>query len=151
MRVSPWPEAVAKPEEIDFVDGAQRLSDRTLDDLILQRRNTEGALPAIGLGNVDAPYRLRSVAPGVDARAEGPEVALQVLLVHRHRDPVDPCACLPFLPAERSFERADIDMMRYRAGQTSTPGRLTDAHPKLHPNFHHLDGVRSEKLTMTDE
>jgi hypothetical protein len=76
------PEAVAEPGEIDFVDGAQHLGDRTLDDLVLQRRHAERSLPAIVFGNEDAPNRLWPVVLGVDARAEIPEIAFQILLVH---------------------------------------------------------------------
>ena len=46
------------------------------------------------------------------ARAEIPEVGLQVLLVHRHRYPIDSRTCPPLLSPERSFERRDVDMMQ---------------------------------------
>ena len=129
MRVPPRPEAVAEPEEVDFIDGAQHLGDRALDDLVLQRRHAERSLPAIGFGDVDAPHRLRPVAPGVDARAEVLEVALQVLLVHRHRHPVDSRTCLPLLAPERSFERRDVDMMQ-QGGEPGLDGR---AGRRVHP------------------
>ena len=111
MRVPLRPKAIAEPEEIDFVDGAQHLGDRALDDLVFQRRYAERSLPAIGFGNIDAPHRLRAVASGLDARAEIGELFSQFLLVHRHRYPVDSRACLPLLSPERSFERRDIDMV----------------------------------------
>jgi RNA-directed DNA polymerase len=50
---------------------------------------------------VDAPHRLRPVAPGVNPRAKLLEVGLQILLVVRPRDPVDSRACLPLLTPER--------------------------------------------------
>ena len=74
--------------------------------------NLVGAPPAICLRDVDTPNRLWPVAPGVDARAEVPEVEFQVLFVIRHRDPIDSGACLPLLASERSFERLDVDVMQ---------------------------------------
>jgi hypothetical protein len=87
----------AKFKEVDFIDGAQHFGDRTLDDLVLQGRDAEWTAPAIGFRDVDTPYRLWPVAPGVDARTEIPEICLQALLVVRHRDPIDSRACLPLL------------------------------------------------------
>jgi len=66
MRVPPRPEAVGEPEEVGLVDGAQHLGNRSLDDFVLQGRDTERALPAIGLRDVNASNRLRPVASGVD-------------------------------------------------------------------------------------
>ena len=123
VRVPPRPEAVGEPEEVDLVDGAQHLGDRTLDDLVLQSRHAERALPAIGFRDVDAPHRLRPVAPGVDPRAEVLEVGLQVLLVVRHRDPIDSRTGLPLLSPERSFERLDVDMMQ-QGGEPGLDGRV---------------------------
>ena len=129
MRVPPRPEAVGEPEEVDFVDGAQHLGDRALDDLVLQGRHAERSLPAIGFRDVDAPHRLWPVAPGVDPRAEVLEIGLQVLLVVRHRDPVDSRTCLPLLTPERSFERLDIDVVQ-QGGEPGLDGR---AGRRVHP------------------
>jgi hypothetical protein len=129
VRVPPRPEAVAEPEEIDLIDGAQHLGNRALDDLVLQRRHAERTLPAIGFGDVDAPHRLRPVAPGVNARAQIPEIEFQVLCVHRHRHPVDSRACLPPLAPERSFERRDVNVVQ----QGGEAGRDGHAGRRVHP------------------
>ena len=42
--------------------------------------------------------------------------------------------------ADRGDDRTYTALARCRARQTSDPGRLTNGHLKLHPNFHHLDG-----------
>ena len=55
------------------------------------------------------------------------------------------------LHADRGNGRTYTAAARRRARQTSTPGRLIDGHLKLRSDLHQLDGVRSEKLTMTDE
>ena len=129
MRVPLRPEAVGEPEEVDLVDGAQHFSDRTLDDLVLQGRYAKGTLPAISFWDVDTPDRLWPVAPGVDARAEVLKICLQVLLVVRHRDPIDSRACPPLLSPERSVERLDINMMQ----QSSEPGLDGLAGRCVHP------------------
>ena len=72
MRVPSRPEAVGEAEEVDLVDGAQHLGDRALDDLVLQRRHAERALPAIGFRDVDAPNRLRPVAPACGRACRDP-------------------------------------------------------------------------------
>jgi hypothetical protein len=129
MRVPPRPEAVGEPEEVGLVDGTQRLGHRALDDLVLQRGHAERSSPAICLRNVDAPYRLWPVAPGVDARAEVLEIGLQILLVLRHRHPIDSRARLPLLAPERPFERLDVDMVQ----QGSEPGLDGRAGRRVHP------------------
>lgn len=129
MRVSPRPEAVGEPEEVDFVDGAQRFGHRALDDLVLQGRHAERTPPAIGFWDVNTPDRLWPVAPGVDPAAEVLKVGLQILLVVRHRDPVDSRACLPLLSPERPFERLGIDVMQ-QGGEPGLDGR---AGRRVHP------------------
>ena len=80
MRVSPRPEAVGEPEKVDFVDRAQHLADRALDDLVLQGRDAEWTPTAIGFREVDTPNRLWPVAPGVDPDTEVLEVGLRFCL-----------------------------------------------------------------------
>ena len=143
VRVPPRPEAVGEPEEVDFVDGAQRLGDRTLDDLVLQGRHAERTPPAIGFRDLDTPDRLGRVAPSVDPRAEILEVAHQVLLVVRHRHPINSRTGLPLLTSERSFERRDVDVVQQggephpdgRAGRRVHPCEVGwQGHPALRPD-----------------
>jgi hypothetical protein len=44
------------------------------------------------------------------------------------------------LHADRGDGRTRTARARHRVGQTSTTGRLTDGHGKLHPDLHHLQG-----------
>lgn len=50
VRVPPRPEAIGELKEVGLIDGAQHLSDRTLDDLVLQRWHTERPLTPSALG-----------------------------------------------------------------------------------------------------
>ena len=129
MRVSPRPEAVGEPEKVDFVDRAQHLGNRALDDLVLQGRDAEWTPTAIGFRDVDTPNRLWPVAPGMDPYAEVLKVDLQVLLVVCHRDPVDSRTCLPLLTPERSFERRDVNVVQ----QSREPGLDGRAGRRVHP------------------
>ena len=52
---APRPEPVREPEEIFLVDRVQHLHHRALDDLVLQRRDAERALPAVRFGYVMPP------------------------------------------------------------------------------------------------
>ena len=55
--------AIAEAEEIGFIDGAQHLGDRALDNFVLQRWNAKGPVTAIGFRNVGAANRLGPVSP----------------------------------------------------------------------------------------
>jgi hypothetical protein len=55
VRAAPGPESVREPEEVFLVDRVEHRGRRPLDDLVLQGRNRERALPAIRLGYVDPP------------------------------------------------------------------------------------------------
>ena len=129
VRVPPRLEAVGEPQEVDFIDGAQHLGYRTLDNLVLQGRHTERSLAAICFRDVYPPNRLRPVAAHVDPAAEILEVGLQLLLVIRHGDPIDPCACRPLLTPKRSSERLGVDVMQ----QSSEPGLDGPAGRRVHP------------------
>ena len=129
VRVPPRPEAIGEPEEVGLVDGAQHLGDRTLDDLVLQGRHTKRPPTAIGFRDVDTPNRLRPVAPGVNACAEIMEIDVQVLLVVRHRDPIDSRTCPPLLAPERPFERIDVNVVQ----QSGEPGLDGRAGRRVHP------------------
>ncbi len=126
MRVSPWPEAIAEPKKVDFVDGAQHLGNRTLDDLVFKCRNAEGPLPAVGFRDEGSAHRLWPVSPGVDPVAKVPDVGIQVPLVVRYRYPIHSSARCPPLPPERSIERIVVHVMQQRreAGLARSPRRL---------------------------
>jgi hypothetical protein len=81
MRTASGPEPVREPEEICLVDRVQHLDYRTLDDLVLQRRDAERALPAVRLWYVVPARRLRPVGSSMNAVVKIGELALEILAV----------------------------------------------------------------------
>jgi len=55
VRAASRPEPVRDSEEVFLVDRVQQRDHRPLDDLVLQGRNRERALPAVRFGYVDPP------------------------------------------------------------------------------------------------
>ena len=114
VRISSGAKPIGESEEVDLINGIQHFSNRSLYNFIFQCRDTQRPLTAIGLGDKHAAYRQRPVAPGVDLCAERLQIAPQMLLVDRHRHPVDSRARVPFEPCERARQGCDIDMMEQR-------------------------------------
>jgi site-specific DNA recombinase len=77
---TPRPEPIGEAEEVRLVDGVQHLHHRALDDLVLQRRDAERPLPAVGLRDVLPPRRLRPVCAAHHAAMQVVDVAIE-----RHR------------------------------------------------------------------
>src|SRR5882724_6018162 len=88
MLAPPWSEPVRKTEKVRFIDGVQHLDRRTLDDLVLQRRDSERSLPSVGLRDKHSTHRLRSVRSSLQPFGKILEVSLQRLAVVPPRLPV---------------------------------------------------------------
>jgi hypothetical protein len=112
VRTSAWPKSIGETHEVDLVDGAQELGDRTLDNLVFQRRYAERPLSTIGFGDVHAANRLRPVASAVHAVAQTLQLLRQVLCVGRDRFPIDSRRRSSPQSTKRSFERLDIQVVQ---------------------------------------
>jgi hypothetical protein len=112
MGASARPEAVAEAEEVGFIDGAQHLGDRALDNLVLQRGNAKGPSPTIGFRNVAAANRLRPISPRVHTITKVPDVTLQGVFVSLHRHSIDPGAGHAPLSPKCASERGFVDMVQ---------------------------------------
>src|SRR6266704_2986990 len=88
MRVAPWPEPVGTTPEVHLVDGVQHLDDGALDNLVLQRGNTERPQPPVRLRDVRPPRRARPVTPLLHPPEQILEVRLQLLPAGRPRHPI---------------------------------------------------------------
>src|SRR5665811_826390 len=107
MRTTPRPETVGEAPEVHLVDGVQHLDDGPLDDLVLQRGDTERPQPPVRLRDVYPPARFGPVAPRLNTCVQIPQIRLQVLPVFNPRHPIHP----------RSRLRADRPVGRPEPGQ----------------------------------
>ena len=88
MLAASRPEAVREPEKVRFVDRVQHRHRRPLDDLVLQRRDTERPLPPVGFGDVHPTNRSGPVRAPSQPFGQILEVTLQRLAVGLPRRPV---------------------------------------------------------------
>jgi hypothetical protein len=86
---APRSEPVGEAEEVRLVDRVQHLHQRPLDDLVLERRDAERPLPAVGFRDVLPPRRLRPVAAAHHAAVQVADVAIERTRVLPPRHPVD--------------------------------------------------------------
>ena len=78
MRLSARPEPVRDPPEIRLEYGVQHFRQRSLNDLVLQRRHPERAHPPVRLRNQHPPHRLGPVRSRLHPSVQVPQVTLQV-------------------------------------------------------------------------
>lgn len=55
MLTAAWSKPIRESNKVFLIDRIQNANNRLLYDLVLQRSNTQRALPAIGFGDVDRP------------------------------------------------------------------------------------------------
>src|SRR5512134_1689293 len=114
MRATPRPEPIREPEEVFLVDRVQHCDHGPLDDLVLQSRNRQRALPAVGLRDVDPPRRQCPIRSPMDSCMQVPELALEVRLVVLPCQPVHTRGGDLLQVEERFFEQFDADMVQKR-------------------------------------
>src|SRR5207245_10727965 len=90
MLAATRPEPVGETEEVLLIDSVQHLDRRTLDDLVLQRGDTERPKPPIWLRDEHPPRRLRPIRAPLDPSMQILEVSLQLLPVVLPRHAVHP-------------------------------------------------------------
>jgi hypothetical protein len=81
MRAASRPEPIREPEEVLLVDRVEHRSRRSLDDLVLQRRDRERALPAVRFWDVNPPRRQCPIRSPLDPCMQILKPALKVCLV----------------------------------------------------------------------
>src|SRR5436305_15352264 len=88
VRAASRPEPVRDSEEVFLVDRVQQRDHRPLDNLVLQGRDRERALPAVRLGYVDPPRRQCPIRSPLDPVVQVLELALEPCLVVFPRQPI---------------------------------------------------------------
>src|SRR6266571_3648267 len=99
-----WQKPVRDSEELFLVDRVQQRDHRPLDDLVLQGRDRERALPAVRLGYVDPPRRQCPIRSPLDPVVQVLELALEVCFVVRPRQSIHTRRCVLLEFEERLFE-----------------------------------------------
>jgi hypothetical protein len=74
-------EAIAETEEVRFVDTLEYGANRTLDDFVFQRADSQGSLPTIRLRNVNTSRGIRSKGSAVNPTMKIRKAVLQVRFV----------------------------------------------------------------------
>jgi hypothetical protein len=100
LGASTRPVAITAIQKVAFVDRSQQLGAGQLHELVFQRRDTQRPLFSILLGDVNAPYELRSIALGFHTLHQVRQIGRQVLTVGRRRQSVHPAGgilvqCVP--------------------------------------------------------
>src|SRR5437763_9555656 len=114
MRAASQPESIRHAEEVLLVNRIQQRNHRPLDDLVLQSRDRERALPAIRLGYVDPPARQCPIRSTLDPVVQALEIALEVCLVVRPRQLVHSRRSILLELEQRRFQNFDSDVMQER-------------------------------------
>ena len=109
--------AIGAVEEVGFIDGAQHLRHRALDDLVLQDEDAERPLSAVSLGDVRPANRQRLVPAAMDTLSQSSR-RLSASHSLRRFPPSSRPPRRRRLPAAAagtlSFERLDVDVVQQR-------------------------------------
>src|SRR6266516_4877113 len=117
----PRPEPVRDSEEVLLVDRVQQRDHRPLDDLVLQGRDRERALPAVRLRYVDPPQRQCPIRSPLDPVMQVLELALEVRLVVRPHQSIHARRGILLKFVERLFEEVDADVVEKRGEPLPLP------------------------------
>ena len=88
MLAASRPEPIREAEEVGFVDVVEYFHRRSLDKLVLKRRDAERSLPPVRLGDVHPTHGLRPVRSALQSMGEVLEILLKSLAVVPPRLPV---------------------------------------------------------------
>ncbi len=106
--------SIRESEEVLLVDRVQHLDERALDDLVLQRRDAQRALPPVGLRDKPTPRRLRPIGSSVDAAMQILEASLQIMAVILPRHAIDARSRLALEREVGFLELGGVDVVQER-------------------------------------
>src|SRR5262245_6513818 len=104
-------ETVGEAQEIDLVDLVEDRHHGLLDDLVLQGRDAQRTLPAVGLRDVSPFRRLRPIGARVDPPMQVRQAIVEAVLVLLPGHAVHPRGCVPLEGKEAVPEQIDRDMV----------------------------------------
>ena len=114
MRAAPGAEPIREADEVRLVDAVKHLHDGALQDLVLQRGDTERSQPPVPLRDMRPPSRPGSIAPALDPPVQIPKVRFEVLPVGPPRHAVHPRGCPRVQRPVGRPEALDVDVMQER-------------------------------------
>ena len=91
---SSGPESVRKAEKVLLVDGVEHLDDGPLDNLVLQRGNSERPLPPVRLRDVHSPRGPRPVRSSAQSVVQVPKILFGIDAVLLPCHPIDSSRCV---------------------------------------------------------
>ena len=100
---------------------AQDLDDGALDDLVLQRGNTEQPLPPVRLRDVRSPNRLRTVRSPRQPSGQILQIALQFPSIVLPRLAIDACGCVTLQCVIRSTQPIHVVYVVQKRGEPLSP------------------------------
>src|SRR5215471_19324643 len=90
MLATPGPESITEAQKVLFPYLVEDCSDRVLDDLVFQCRDSQWTLPPIGFRNPDSSRRLRLICSAMDSSMQVGQPCLQVPSILFPRHPIHP-------------------------------------------------------------
>ena len=112
MLRTPGTEAVAETDEVLFVDALDNRSHGVLNDFVFQRRNAQGAFPAVRLFDVHPPGGLRSEGSAVNPTMKINDSICKVFLVFIPADTVDSECCFPAKLVKACRQQFGVDVVQ---------------------------------------
>lgn len=116
VRASSGSKPIREPKEVFLVDGIEHRDERTLNDLVFQRGNTQRTL-LIGtrLGNEPSPDGQRPISAAMDSCVQVLKVALQPHLVVLPCHAINPGGGTALERQERLPQQVDCDVVQQRS------------------------------------
>ena len=108
MRAVPGPKAMRELVKVLLIDGSQHHGHGALHDLVLKRRQPNGPLTPVRLGEPVPLHGRRLIPPAAQPLVQVPQVLFQVLGIRRCRHPVDPRRAVFARPVIRLAEKVHV-------------------------------------------
>ena len=111
MWTAPWPEPIGESQKVFLINLGEDGDHRLLDNLVLQCRDPQGALPPLGLRDIHSPCGLRPIAPAVNPILEIDQPIVQASLIRLPGHAIHPGSRMPLQCIEAIPKEIDREMV----------------------------------------
>ena len=111
VRTASRPEPLGETPKILLVNLGEDGDHRLLDNLVLQCRDPQGALPPLGLRDIHSPCGLRPIAPAVNPILEIDQPIVQASLIRLPGHAIHPGSRMPLQCIEAIPKEIDREMV----------------------------------------